>query len=522
MEALAPESNGVVAGARQLFNRLVDLEFTQPLAFFSLAVVYIASRVPWLDLGYGTDPDAWRVALTANYFWETGDYLPSRLPGYPLHELVTAVFVKGGWVWTNLSTVLISLVGVYLFAQLARKLELPNRGILTIAFAFAPLLWINSVMTMDYMWAMTFIMGAYLALLYRSTTLAGILLGLAAGFRLTSSIMLLPFWILLWRTGERREIRPLTTTTVATAFVMYVPVLMVYGFDFLNFYDQSIPVGEFARRLGKDGLGIIGGLALLVALGLSFQRLRRLPGDLLRDAQVLTWIAVLVVFFISYTRLPHEVAYLIPVFPFGFFLLSRYVSRGLLVATLSVVVLAGFVDVTSSGGAVVGIDRETFTSARIGNGMLFSDIDTLRGQRDFAREIRQLTTNAGEIKRPAVIIVGTIYPELVMLFEKELSIEILEDDKEAISQLSDKGHACDPACYMPEANFRPDIEYVWLLELDQLQRFLEEDRTVYITTEAAQGTLNVYGYRPVYLGVIELALSRDGPSLGSGAASTDR
>ena len=35
--------------------------------------------------------------------------------------------IEGGWVTTNLSTVLISLVGVYLFAWLARKLPAPAK-----------------------------------------------------------------------------------------------------------------------------------------------------------------------------------------------------------------------------------------------------------------------------------------------------------------------------------------------------------------------------------------------------------
>ncbi|MDP3767009.1 MAG: hypothetical protein Q8S13_03260, partial [Dehalococcoidia bacterium] len=165
-DVLAPQARGDASTQRTLVDRLIDLEFTNPLAFAVLAVAYIGSRVAWLDLGYGTDPDAWRVALTATFLRSDGEYVPSRLPGYPLHEFVTAGLIDGGWILTNLTTVLISLVGVFLFAWLLRKLELPHRGALTLGFAFAPLLWINSVTTIDYMWALTFILGAYLALIY--------------------------------------------------------------------------------------------------------------------------------------------------------------------------------------------------------------------------------------------------------------------------------------------------------------------------------------------------------------------
>ncbi len=513
LETLTPESNGAAARLRKLAGDVCDLDFTRPLAFFALALVYVASRIPWLDLGYGTDPDAWRVALTAKYLWAEGDYLPSRLPGYPLHEFVTAAMIQGGWVWTNLSTVFISLAGVYVFARLARELDLANRGALTVAFAFAPLLWINSVMTMDYMWALTFMLAAYLALLRRAPTLAGLSLGIAAGFRLQSLVMLLPFWLLLWRTGRREDLRPMTVTAAATALVAYTPVLMVYGIRLFNFYDQDVPLSVVTRQLGKEGLGVIGALAILGALALSLSRLRRLPDDLRRDPHVLTWAAVIVVFFVSYARLPHEIAYLIPVFPFAFFLMSRYLSRGVLVAALSVVILAGFVDITSPDDDL-GVSVETFTQAGIGKGLLLSDIETLNNQMDFARELREFTITDEDVTgSPSVVIVGFIYPELVVLYEDELEIGILEDDLGAISQLSDKGKATDP-----ERN----IEYVWLVEYETFKELLENDRRMFFTDDAARSTYAVYGYRPGYLGAYKLPLSRDNPSVAKGTATSDR
>ena len=518
-EALTQADDGAAARGRRLLDRIIELEFTQPFAFLPLALAFIAVRLPWIDTGYGTDPDGWRVALTANFLWSEAEYFPSRLPGYPLHELISSLPIKGGWifeggwVWSNLSTVLISLVGVYLFAALAQKLDLPNRGALTLAFAFTPLLWINSVMTIDYMWALTFMLGAYLALLNRAPTAAGIILGLAAGFRMTSLLMLLPFWLLLWRSNQREGIRPLTTASLATTFVVYVPVLMVYGLNMLNFYDRAVPLDEFFRRLGKDGLGVIGALALLFAVVISLPRLRGLLRDLWNDTHVLVWAAVIVVYFASYTRLPHEIAYLIPLFPFGYFLLSRYLSRGLLVGVLAVVVVSGFVDVTSPGDALSGINASTFTGARIGKGMLLSDIETLDNQRDFAREVRAVSLMRETVQEPAVIMVGFIYPELVVLHKDELDIDILEDDLEAISQLSDKGIARDKT---------RAIEYVWLLELDAFLEFQERGTNIYFTADAARSTLSVYGYRPGLFGATKLQLSREDASIGGGAAAIDR
>jgi hypothetical protein len=211
-------------------------------------------------------------------------------------------------------------------------------------------------------------------------------------------------------------------------------------------------------------------------------------------------------------RLPHEIAYLIPLFPFGFFLMARYMGKGVLVACLAVIVLAGFVDITTPGEDT-GIHASTFTSARLGQGMLLSDLDTMRNQTAFANELRQLTLTNSDIHRPAVVAIGFIYPELVMLNQKELTISTLERDLSAISQLSDKGLATDR---------QHNIEYVWLLDYNTFQEFTNQGKTIYVTPDAERSTYAVYGYRPTYFGAIELPLSRENPSLSKGTASTDR
>jgi hypothetical protein len=265
--------------------------------------------------------------------------------------------------------------------------------------------------------------------------------------------------------------------------------------------------------LGKDGLGVIGALALLFAVVVSLPRLRGLLRDLWNDTHVLIWAVVIVVYFASYTRLPHEIAYLSPLFPFGYFLLSRYLSRGLLVGALAIVVVSGFVDITSPGDALSGINASTFTGARIGKGMLLSDIETLDNQREFARELREVSLSRETVREPAIVIVGFIYPELVVLHKDELDVDILEDDLEAISQLSDKGIARDKT---------RAVEYVWLLELEEFLGFQERGTNIYFTADAARSTLSVYGYRPALFGATKLQLSREDASIGGGAAAIDR
>src|SRR5207245_1842743 len=75
-----------------------------------LAAGVALSRAPFLAPGYGTDTDAWKLAYAARFIATQGRYLASRLPGYPIQELVSALFWKGGPLALNGPTALFSVL----------------------------------------------------------------------------------------------------------------------------------------------------------------------------------------------------------------------------------------------------------------------------------------------------------------------------------------------------------------------------------------------------------------------------
>jgi hypothetical protein len=503
LEAEAAVAKNVQLG--RLVERAIDFDLTRPLAFAALAIVYVVSRIPWFNLGYGTDPDSWRVALSADHLLSHAEYLPSRLPGFPLEEFATVPLVRVGWIGTNLSTVVISLAGVYFFALLLKEFKLPALGLLTVAFAFTPLLWINSVSTMDYMWSLTFILAAYLALIRERPLLSGFFIGLAIGFRLTSLIMVVALVFWLWREKRLRSSVPFVGAAAVTSIIAYSPVFATYGIGMFNFYDAKVPLSNFLRMLGKDTLGLLGALAVLVGIMLSLPRLRRLPRDFLAESHVALWVAAPVLVFVSFARLPHEVAYLIPLFPFGFFLMARYFQKPVLVAVAILIVVAGFVDVTSPGDEV--INKQTFTSAQIGQGMMLSDLDTLKSQRTFAADLAAI-----DIPSHSVVLTGTIFPEFAMRNRDRLDVGILERDHSAISMLTDRGQAVDR---------EKDIYYVWLLKYDAFQAFRDQGYNFYYVPDAEIGSDIVFHYRPALYGATEILSGRTSTST-TGTASTQR
>ncbi|HEY8171470.1 MAG TPA: hypothetical protein VIH21_00160 [Dehalococcoidia bacterium] len=484
--------------------RALEFDFAQPLAFLALAAAYLLSRLPFINIGYGTDPDSWRVALTGYWLWDHHEYYPSRLPGYPIPELASAAVIKGGWLATNMLTVLISLAGLWFFARIVAKLDVPNRAVLVVAFAFTPLLWINSMTTMDYMWALTFMLASYYFLIGRNVAVAGIMLGLAVGSRSTSIAMVLPFAVYLWRDGRKDEIRSFVVAMLGVAILAWAPIYWKYGPSMFNFYDSKVGYLAVLRLLGKDCLGLIGSIAVLAAIIVSLPRLARLPMDALHDKHVDVWLLAIIVTAITFARLPHEAAYLIPIYPFGLLLMGRYFQKWALAGAVGVIVLAGFVDLTSPGDEING---EAFTHARLGRGLVLSNRDTMLAQRSFVRELGKQ-----EFADRSVVAIGFVYPQFAVQNRNRFEVGMLEKDRGSISQLSDKGKLEDK---------EHDIIYVWLLDYKNFTRYKALTYNYRYTQDAGRSTVALYDYRPGLLGGTIIDLGRT-PSGGSGAARTDR
>jgi hypothetical protein len=488
----------------QPFNRLADSDLSRALPFAALSLVYVLARLPFIDYGHGTDPDAWRVALTAHHLLDTGDYYPSRLPGNPLHELVTALFIPGGWIATNLSTLAVSLAGVYLFARIVSLHRLPGAAVLVVGYAFAPLLFINSIATMDYMWALTAILGAYYCQATGKPLWAGILLGAAVGFRLQSFVAWAPLAYLAWRQGRLRDLAPLTLAAGGVTLLCFAPVLVVYGTDFFNYYDAKVNASEVLRLVGKEALGIFGAAGVVLAVLVSLPRFRRLPADLIGDAHVGVWAGFIVLYMLAFTRLPHEIAYLIPVFPFGLLLLGRYLTRLAMAGAVTAILLAGVVDVTTPDE---GFDAQAFRSATLGKGLILSNAETMNLQRKFVREV-----TAADVPRHSVVMTGFIFPQLAVRERDRLDTRILRRDYAGISMLSDRGEAVDET---------RDVRFVWLVDYRTYLALRDQGYAIFQVPDAATSTAALYDYRPGILGSVYLRLDQEAPA-GEGAGSTDR
>jgi len=280
------------------------------------------SRLPFLNAGYGSEEDAWGMALTAHNISQTGIYEYSRLPGHPVPELIYAAIYSTGYFGFNLLTAIISTAGMLFFMAALRLAGIRNYLAAGIALAFTPVIYIASTNTMDYTWALAFIMVAFYLLLSGHYALAGIAMGIAIGCRITSAFCILPFLFLLNVTNSFRPFsRPViafVSSAIFVSFILFLPLFNRYGLGFFTFYDTIYPT--FAKAFYKFTFavyGTIGSAVLLLyfILTASNKTIFRLQDPL---HQKLRFVSVIVIlgYSVLYWYLPQKAAFMIPVIPF--------------------------------------------------------------------------------------------------------------------------------------------------------------------------------------------------------------
>jgi hypothetical protein len=437
---LVPARTGDSAG--RLLERLLGVDFTRPRAAILLAAAFLAVRLPWLWTGYGAETDAYRVALSALHLRASGEYLPSRLPGYPVHELLMAPLVlMGGSVATNLATALAALVGVFIFAAIVNRTNAQPRALLVIAFAFTPFLLVNSVQTKDYMWALSFMLAAYLAAIDRHNLPAGLLLGLGVGCRITTGLFCLPLLLLYLDRRDFRGACAFLATLAATAFIVFLPVTAQFGPRFLAYADSRISPDIVIRSIGQYSIGALGAIATLVALALSWRGLITFPAMLKRDVHVRIWSLAVLLYVVLFLRLPIDLGYLIPIYPFGYLLLSRVVRPALLTVAVALILISGVLDLDISGMHNFNL-RTIAETARPCRSCaeLFHDLHVRRLYVNYANELANTS-----VPEHSVVLTGAIFPDFAVLSWQRFHFEIFDRYRASISMLSDDGLMRDSA-----------------------------------------------------------------------------
>ncbi len=473
------------------------------IIFLVVFTIVFVSCLPFLDIGYGNEQDGWRVASAARYIGTTGEYRASRLPGFPIVEYVCSlVWIHGPWAM-NLLTALASAIAVGMLALIAKYYKCKDFILLALTFAFTPIVFINSTTTMDYLWAMMFVMFSWYAGLKVRPIAAGLFLGLAAGCRITTAVMLIPFALLFFEKQDLKssfyKIIKFWIATGIGIIIAYIPVFLNYGIRFITDYKRdSIPSFiVIAKFVTIDVWGVIGSIAIASIFMLTLINSRKnfdpsIPTSLSHE-NVRVWIAVLTLFIVEFALHPMKGAYLIPAIPFFLLFSARYLRRSQFLIMCAAIILSSF---------FVGIDSAdrqwspspSQMSMVIHSGERSITIDFLQGPiwndhlRRIQREnyIRGIITAGDTIMEKSVIVAGSWLPYIIeatpgALPESEFSDYIL---------------------------FRNKIQYIDLMNKDLLSRFKKQGMKMYYLTSVEIYDRETVGIDLKKEGAIELMPSK--------------
>jgi len=296
------------------------------------------SRVFLLGHGYGTDADAWRAMLAAQHLLDTGHYLPSRPPGYPLPEYFDAFMLRiglGSAFWIGLSSSILSGLSAALLFRLCGPLGSVRALLATLALSFTPEVYVAGLGAMDYLWGLTFFLGASLCAFSGRVWRTALLLGLAAASRPTYALGFIPLALILIEFDLKRltqldvwkKLVTLGLVSGGITLAFFVPVIMEIGERVIK-----VPESEGSRlqlviyNSTLSLFGVAGFFAVAVAIVLAWRhRAQGVTLSARQSRQLDGWAWTLVVLYgLLFVRLPDEGSYLMPALLGLYWLLARY------------------------------------------------------------------------------------------------------------------------------------------------------------------------------------------------------
>ncbi len=320
--------------------------------YFLLIVIVLLSRLPFISDGYGLDGDSWSVVIAAKFWNDTGIYEASRLPGFPVHEFLCSKLIGFGAFGLNALSAVFSSIAVLFFAMILRTLRFKYSFLASLTFSMVPVFYINSTTTIDYVITIAFILGGMYFLLRNKVLLAGGLIGLAIGTRITSGAMLISLSILLAENdGVKNNVKRISKfilPALITGFLMYIPVLGRYGMEFFTYYNVPYPtISKVLYKFAFEVWGVIGFLGLLISTGLLFLPNRITAKKFLfprsiNERFVVSWLVAIDLYIIAYLKLPMEGGYLIPIIPFVILIFGKYLYNKAFVFLCIMLMLSSF------------------------------------------------------------------------------------------------------------------------------------------------------------------------------------
>lgn len=409
---------------KKAINNYFDLNLNFKNNLFLLLILSTIVRIPFIFNNYGHEEDSWGIVVAVWQSIETGIYEPSRLPGHPVAEAMYLIAPYAGPFFYNTVSLMFSIVAIGYFAAILNKLKLRNPIVIAYAFSFTPVVFISSTYTIDYMISLAFILASFYYLLNNKHIVSALLLGLAIGSRITHGIFLLPFAYYIFRKENKSITLKYTLISLMIGLACFIPVIQQYGLSFFMYYDQ-FPYPNLPKLMYKASIGVWGVPGVLyLGVVVSYIIINRKKVIQLYSENKITTkicIGIILLFIISYLRLPQKSGYMIPAVPFILILISIYGTNKLIRIAPFIMLTSAFLLGINLSDSNRGSDHSNWAIKHsIKNQEVFFDLLQGPALNDYSKRknkeayCNQILNKAGILKDSTLIIAGWYYNQLLV------------------------------------------------------------------------------------------------------------
>lgn len=333
-----------------------------------VSCVLVTLIAPRAIINYGESGDSIDNAgdarkLLTHGLWSSIPEMIRWPPGIPLFIYVQTPFVAFGHVATNAVVVSFYVLAVVAFRRLAALAGAPPLA--TVILALTPILVKNAAVTQDFVCGVACLLVAAVCLYRQQFWAAGLVFGLAIGFRFTNVLMLIPAsaFVLLSERGHPAaplRLARVVLTAVAVAAVLYAPFVITSGNGWRYFvplpgHGGGLPFVLHVQVVVYNLLYVMGPLAVLaIAVGMFVERdaVRENVVRSLRAADPGFWFAALTIAIHAALawRFTMKPEYVLPAVPFVLLLAAKWFRPRMLAAVGVAVVSFNFVSIEFKGG----------------------------------------------------------------------------------------------------------------------------------------------------------------------------
>lgn len=360
---------------------------------FCLVFFSVFARLHFLLPGFGSDPDAWRMANTGRNLFKFLIYAPSRPPSYPLVEFLHGALAFVHQWGMNYATVLISAITVVALYLIAKSLNLKHALILSLAFSFNPLFFVSSLNAMDYVWSLFFMLFAVYFAVEKRPIASFIQLALATASRFTSAVFFPLIVYLLsdefWK--NKKAVLSGIFIYLMLVILFYLPAALVLGVK--NLFSGaifSVATTEIWKKIVLVFEAFATPLALLSLILLLLLIYANRNESNKRKFLIFSFLSVAFTLSI-FLKYPYEAAYLLPAVPFTVLTFGFLNRKELAVALL----------VLSLAGCFLSIDFQPEKGAVLTKGFVLRDAEA---RQNYYRNCRKISEKVLRYKDSAFVV----------------------------------------------------------------------------------------------------------------------